>query len=218
MAVRLSAIKLAALAAAVLVIVTAPGRFVRPAIGQPAHAAESASSQAMAEQQPQLLLMQTQEEADRKSAGCRSCHTKTDSQTMHTSPAVRLGCTDCHGGNSDIRVSNGLSAQSPEYITARNQAHLQPRVLSNKLDGALPVRAYTAWLRENPDYIRFINPGDLRIAAATCSDQHDVAWRHAMGSCLVQQRWFSPEESAFRRKLLHEWRAAALDELPAAYG
>ena len=168
MAVRLSAIKLAALAAAVLVIVTASGRFVRPAIGQPAHPAESASSQAMAEQPPQLLLMQTQEEADRKSAGCRSCHTKTDSQTMHTSPAVRLGCTDCHGGNPDIRISNGLSAQSPEYITAKNQAHLQPRVLSNKLDGALPVRAYTAWLRENPDYIRFINPGDLRIAAATC--------------------------------------------------
>jgi hypothetical protein len=166
MAVRLSAIKLAALAAAVLIIVTASGRFVRPAIGQQAHPAESAGSQAVAEQQ--LLLMQTQEEADRKSAGCRSCHTKTDSQTMHTSPAVRLGCTDCHGGNSDIRVSNGLSPQLPEYITAKNQAHPQPRVLSNKLDGALPVRAYTGWLKENPDYVRFINPGDLRIAAATC--------------------------------------------------
>jgi hypothetical protein len=166
MAMRLSAVKLATLAGVVLVIVTASGRFVRPAIGQQAHLAESASAQAMAEQR--LLLMQTQDEADRKSAGCRSCHTKTDSETMHTSPAVRLGCTDCHGGNSEIRISNGLSPQSPEYITTKYLAHPQPRVLSNKLDGALPVRAYTAWLRENPDYIRFINPGDLRIAAATC--------------------------------------------------
>ncbi len=168
MAMRLSAIKLAALMAAVLIMVTASGRLVRPAIGQQAHPVESGGSQAVAEQQRQLLLMQTQAAADRKSAGCRSCHTKTDSQTMHSSPAVRLGCTDCHGGNSDIRISTGLSPESPEYITAKHQAHPQPRVLSNKLDGALPVRAYTAWLRESPDYIRFINPGDLRIAAATC--------------------------------------------------
>ena len=168
MSERLSVIKLTVLAATLLVVGTASSRFVRPAIGQRAEPAQSAGSLAMEQQPSQLLLMQTQDEADRKSAGCRSCHTKTDRETMHASPAVRLGCTDCHGGNSDIRVSNGLSPQSPEYISAKNQAHPQPRVLSNKLNGALPVRAYTTWLRENPDYIRFINPGDLRIAVTTC--------------------------------------------------
>src|SRR5271157_3245741 len=42
---------------------------------------------------------QSQEEADRKSTGCVSCHTSTDEPTMHPSKAVHIGCTDCHGGN-----------------------------------------------------------------------------------------------------------------------
>ena len=168
MSVRLSVIKLMAIVAAVTILATASGRLVRTAIAQQAQPAESARSQGMAEQRSELLLMQTPEEANRKSAGCRSCHTKTDSETMHNSPSLRLGCADCHGGNSEIRVPEGLSPQSAEYITAKNQAHPQPRVLSNNLGGALPVRPYTAWLKEDPKYIRFVNPGDLRIAAMTC--------------------------------------------------
>ena len=39
-------------------------------------------------------------EAKRKSAGCIECHKTTDAHTMHASPNVVLGCTDCHGGNA----------------------------------------------------------------------------------------------------------------------
>ena len=53
------------------------------------------------------LMGQTQDEADRKSAGCISCHTQTDEPTMHATGTVRLGCTDCHGGNADARVAAG---------------------------------------------------------------------------------------------------------------
>src|SRR3546814_7928176 len=35
-----------------------------------------------------------------KSEGCYSCHVRTDRPTMHATPAVRLGCTDCHGGDA----------------------------------------------------------------------------------------------------------------------
>src|SRR6186713_617513 len=42
-------------------------------------------------------------EAEAKSAGCQSCHTESDGHTMHRSPAVILGCTDCHGGNPQVR-------------------------------------------------------------------------------------------------------------------
>src|ERR1700675_1380945 len=49
------------------------------------------------------LMGQTQEEADRKSAGCISCHTQTDEPTMHATGTVLLGCTECHGGNAGIR-------------------------------------------------------------------------------------------------------------------
>ena len=38
------------------------------------------------------LSTQSQEEADKKSAGCVSCHTKTDAKTMHAAASVRLGC------------------------------------------------------------------------------------------------------------------------------
>ena len=42
---------------------------------------------------------QTEAEALRKSAGCLQCHKGIENHSMHTSPNVVLGCTDCHGGN-----------------------------------------------------------------------------------------------------------------------
>src|ERR1700733_15263882 len=64
----------------------------------------AAATQAPEAERPPILLQQTQEEADAKSAGCRSCHTTTDALTMHASQSVRLGCTDCHGGDASARV------------------------------------------------------------------------------------------------------------------
>src|SRR6185295_7909303 len=47
--------------------------------------------------QQDSLITQTSEDAARKSAGCTSsgCHINTE--PMHASPSVKLGCTDCHG-------------------------------------------------------------------------------------------------------------------------
>src|ERR1700694_6010194 len=55
-----------------------------------------------------LRLNQTQQEADDKSVGCQSCHTSTDSKTMHLTNTVRLGCTDCHGGGATVRGGRDL--------------------------------------------------------------------------------------------------------------
>src|SRR5690349_11494487 len=76
---------------------------------------------------PDVLLLQSQTDADRKSAGCLTCHTATDSPTMHNTGTVRLGCTDCHGGNPEIRVADGAQENSAQYDQARSQAHPQPR-------------------------------------------------------------------------------------------
>ncbi len=70
---------------------------------------------------------QPQTEADRKSAGCISCHTQTDEPTMHATGKVRLGCTDCHGGNADVRITTGIATGSPEYDQVKQKAHPQPR-------------------------------------------------------------------------------------------
>jgi hypothetical protein len=113
------------------------------------------------------LLVQSQADADRKSAGCMSCHTSTDKPTMHSSDAMRLGCTDCHGGNADVRVATGTLPTSSDYAAAKTNAHPQPRLLAPDRSSN-PVRVYTEWLREDADYIRFVNPGDLRVAEKTC--------------------------------------------------
>src|ERR1700687_6130892 len=111
---------------------------------------------------------QSQEEADRKSSGCISCHTSTDEPTMHPTKTVHLACADCHGGNSSISVAPGLAPNSAEYKAAKEKAHVQPRDSSFKDRSNLPERAYTKWLKESADYVKFINPGDLRVAPETC--------------------------------------------------
>ena len=118
-------------------------------------------------QNPDSLLTQSQAEADRKSSGCLTCHTSTDSATMHLSEAVRLGCTDCHGGNVDARIPSETSPNSPEYEQVKKRAHPRPRLLPSN-HSAYPDRVYTDWLREDWNYIRFVNPGDLRVAEKTC--------------------------------------------------
>jgi hypothetical protein len=111
---------------------------------------------------------QSPEEAARKSTGCISCHTTTDEPTMHPTKTVFLGCTDCHGGNSSISVSSGAASRSAEYSAAKEKAHVQPRDASFKDRSALPERTFTKWLAESPEYIKFVNPGDLRVATETC--------------------------------------------------
>ena len=134
---------------------------------QDANAPVEMAPRATGAQSQSLRLKQTSEEVDAKSAGCQSCHTSTDSTTMHVSPSVRLGCTDCHGGDPTVRVSVGLAPTSDEYQSAKKKAHPQPRILENG-NSANPVRAYTAWLKEDWNYVKFVNPGDLRVAATTC--------------------------------------------------
>ena len=123
---------------------------------------------ASAQSEESALLLQTQADTDRKSAGCLTCHTSTDSPTMHVMGTVRLGCIDCHGGDSEARVTSGTERDSAAYAEAKSRAHPQPRDPKQAHSSANRVRAYTNWLRENWDYVRFVNPGDLRVAERTC--------------------------------------------------
>src|SRR4051812_28740675 len=60
------------------------------------------------------------DQAEAKSSGCVSCHTDSDKKTMHSSPAVVLGCTDCHGGNSAIVGDSSLAHDDRRYVAARD--------------------------------------------------------------------------------------------------
>lgn len=87
---------------------------------------------------------------------------------MHLAQGVHLSCTDCHGGNGKVKGPSGRRHGQREYDQAMEAAHPKAKVSSLWKGSANPMRAATDWLREGPDYIRFVNPGDLRVAAQTC--------------------------------------------------
>src|ERR1700674_3637315 len=121
-----------------------------------------------AAQDTQSFRGQSQEEAGRKSIGCISCHTSTDEPTMHPTKTVHLGCTDCHGGNSSISVAPGTAPNSPEYNSAKEKAHVQPRDPSFKDRSALPERTYTKWLAGTAEYIKIVHSRHLSGAPHNC--------------------------------------------------
>lgn len=121
---------------------------------------------------PAAPAAQTEKQADAKSSGCLSCHTVTDRHTMHANPGVVLGCTDCHGGNASV-IGEG-KPDSAAYRSALDAAHIQPR--NEKYwkypSSANPQGSYAKLNQEHPAYIRFINPGDLRVARDACGACH----------------------------------------------
>jgi hypothetical protein len=132
---------------------------------------------------------QTREEAAAKSAGCITCHTASDAWTMHRTEAVVLGCTDCHGGNANVRLATpSLDFRNPAYIALRDKAHVLPRYPESWHwpSSANPKRSYTLLNKEAPQYIRFVNPSDYRVVRDSCGACHiqtiEAAERSIMAS------------------------------------
>jgi hypothetical protein len=122
----------------------------QPATGGPATAAEPFPMP------PELahadLRRQTEAQAAVKSAGCINCH--QNAHDPHSQATVHLGCCDCHGGDPTA--------------TDKNRAHVLPRFPEVWRSSANPVRSYTVLNHERPEFIRFVNPGDLRVAHISC--------------------------------------------------
>ena len=98
------------------------------------------------------LMKQTAADAYSKSAGCMGCHKNVGDP--HGKDTLRIGCTDCHGGDASA--------------ADKNKAHILPKNPQMWLSSANPVRSYTLLNHESPQFIRFVNPGDFRIAHISC--------------------------------------------------
>lgn len=124
---------------------------------------------------PNAPASQTAEAMAAKSEGCESCHTGTDQKTMHINPAVKLGCTDCHGGNAQVLRPGGYDAiiQAP-YLAAMEKAHVLPSYPEDWHfpSSANPKQSYTLLNRESPEFVRFVNPSDYRVAREACGACH----------------------------------------------
>jgi hypothetical protein len=102
------------------------------------------------------LVRQTMEKAADKSIGCIQCHQGVGD--MHAKATVHLGCTDCHGGNAQV--------------VTKEAGHVRPRFPDAWPTSGNPVRSYALLNHESPEFIRFVNPGDLRIAHISCGACH----------------------------------------------
>ncbi len=122
---------------------------------------------------PAAPQAQTLDEAAAKSDGCKSCHTSGDAWTMHKSTAVVLGCTDCHGGDAKVLATN-LPKSDPQYAKLRDKAHILPRFPGawHFPSSANPKRSYTLLNKESPEFLRFVNPSDYRVARQSCGACH----------------------------------------------
>ena len=104
-------------------------------------------------------------EAKCRSIGCLDCHEGIED--MHNGK-VNLGCVDCHGGHAEVRLPAGAQKGSVEYKEAEKRAHVQPRLTALWKTSANPQRSYAVVNKESAEFIRFVNPADLRVAATSC--------------------------------------------------
>ncbi|MBM3992608.1 MAG: hypothetical protein FJ303_00400 [Planctomycetes bacterium] len=102
------------------------------------------------------LRQQTKADADVKSHGCIQCH--QNAVDPHEKGTVNLGCIDCHGGDATA--------------TTKESAHVPSRFPDAWRTSGNPVRSYTLLNHESPEFIRFVNPGDLRVAQQACGSCH----------------------------------------------
>lgn len=131
-----------------------------------------------------------------KEEGCIACHQMIE--PMHRPRAVQsarnafesgtldgskdgqgLTCTYCHGGNPNT--------------TEKKDAHVKPRYPSlweryKKQDtnsSANPEASHALLANESYEFVRFVNPGDLRVAEQTCASCHSLA-THANHNSLMR--------------------------------
>ena len=135
-----------------------------------------------------------------KVEGCVSCHgliepmhkygaTETLDKLKDGKDAVGLSCTGCHGGNP---VPRKTSDDPREIERAKLEAHVKPMFprewrRDGKYTGANPERSNTLLTRESLEFVRFVNPGDLRVAAKTCggSTCHEIESRNVARSMMT---------------------------------
>jgi hypothetical protein len=124
-----------------------------------------------------------------KVEGCVSCHeqiepmhkygtTETLEKLKDGKDAVGLSCTACHGGNPVSPV--------------KDEAHVKPMFprewrRNGKYSAANPERSNTLLARESWEFVRFINPGDLRVVGRTCAGSacHDVESKNVARSMMT---------------------------------
>jgi hypothetical protein len=175
-----------------------------------------------------------------------SCHTATERKTMHASEGVVLGCTDCHGGDATVQGPGGAPTDAvhgeehshqgdsggageaegpsrsyePAYQQAMDRAHVLPRFPTVWTSSANPQRSYTVLNKEAPEFVRFVNPGDYRVARDACGACHlpiiEAATRSLMANAAMFWAAASYNNGILKNKKTILGEAYTLDGKPGA--
>ena len=105
-------------------------------------------------------------------------------EDMHNSPNVVLGCIDCHGGNASTSLQkqfSGFDKDKAKYSAFEAASHVQPLNKEFWKTSANPANSTVLLNHESPQFIQFVNPGDLRVAEVACGLCHG-AEAHRQGA------------------------------------
>lgn len=86
-----------------------------------------------------------------------ACHgfAGSDRGIEQAHPGFELACTNCHGGDGEAKdKADSHVVPAPDFVAERN--------------GYIKNLSVEELDQVDPDYLRFINPGDYRIAEQTC--------------------------------------------------
>lgn len=131
-----------------------------------------------------------QTEPEAKPEGCMTCHAQTEAMhTRYTQKGAEdtldalgrdgqnMTCTSCHGGNP--------------VATTIDEAHVRPRLPNRwqrRPNGTFasrnPEESNELLAQESYEFVRFINPGDNRVAAKTCGSCHATESANVPGNMM----------------------------------
>lgn len=163
-----------------------------------------------------IQLGKSSDQVELNSLGCKDCHIKTDAPSMHKNAAIQIGCTDCHGGDANIRRDPTLKEVTSSYEDVKRKAHVQPSNPSLWQSSRNPEISYTALLKEPYEFVKFINPGDLRVARETCGGCHSKIV-HAVERSLMTTSAMFWEGASYNNGIL-PYKTAVLGESYDSHG
>lgn len=104
---------------------------------------------------------------------CVTCHNNIEPMHVTSSGKIEadgkdgqgLSCTYCHGGNPVAKT--------------KEEAHVRPRYpdewkYRGQSSSANPERTNTLLNKESWEFVRFVNPADLRVTSKTCAECHST--------------------------------------------
>ena len=113
--------------------------------------------------------------ADGKSSGCQSCHAQTDSRDHARQYGDQSGLHRLSRRRRNVALPAGTAARQRRLSQGAWTARMCCRDIPaawHYPSSANPERTYTLLNRERPEFIRFMNPSDFRVARESCGACH----------------------------------------------